>query len=126
MKHRSSSERDSQFPCALRGVVELCVHLWFLTEAFINNQQNRMAAKAGAVHNRNGKPNSVLGCMESSVHPRFSQSQAMCSISPKGHIHGLSVPGTGNKVSLLMLRSSAEKQSYTEINHINCIFLASQ
>lgn len=125
MKHRSSNEKDSQFLLALRGVLEQCIHLWFLTEAFINNQQNRMAAEGGAAHNR--KPHSAVGCMESSVHPCFSQSQAMCYLSPEGHIPGLRVgPGTRNKVSLLMPRSSTEKQSYTEVNHISCIFLASQ
>lgn len=55
MKHRSSSEKDSQFPIALRGVVQLCVHL-FLRGTFISSKQNIMAAEGGAVHNRNRKP----------------------------------------------------------------------
>lgn len=121
-------KRTRRVSACLRGVVELWVHLWVLTEAFINSKRNIMAAEGGAVHNRNGKAHSILGCMESSVHPCFSQSQAMlCSLSPEGQICGLRVgPGTRNKVSLLMPRSSAEKQFYTEVNRIKSIFLASQ
>lgn len=110
MKHRSSREKDSsEFLLVLHGVVELCVHLWFLTEAFYQQQTKHNGCRKRCCtlitfHNRNTITFETslltLGCVEGSAYlcsPRF---QAMlCSSSPEAHIFGQRVgPGTKNRV----------------------------
>lgn len=125
MKHRISSEEDSsKFLLVLKGVVELCVHLWFLTEAFYQQHTKRNCCRKSChtlvfFHNRNTTTFETslwtLGCMESSVHRCPPQCQAMwCSSSPEAHLLGQRV-GLAQRNSLCwLLGSRGEKGNPTQ------------